>query len=284
MSYTAKHIRENCQKKKEEEQFYAWFVMRRISPYFSSLLLKTSISANTVTLTGIILGVAGGILYIIPSMTGALFGSLLVQIWYLSDCVDGEMARCRKVFSDEGIYLDALGHHVVSFSAMGGFVAGLYIEKGNTAMLIAGILFVTFYHFNKMIFTAAEQTVYGKYKGEDVKLRFPGSEKDFFNRYSNKEYPAPVRLFLWAFRLWPSTGASINEIGILVAMMLTSVADYLIIKPFVGEGIYPDSRTIIVYFYALMLPLSFLARFATVIRRSYVTKWLAGNGKERDEK
>lgn len=279
MTYTAEHIRKSCQKKKEDEQFYAWFVMRRISPYVSALLLKTNISANSVTLAGIILGVVGGICYIRPSLSGALSGSFLIQLWYLSDCVDGEIARCRNQFSDEGIYLDALGHHLVSFCAMGGFAAGLYLEYKKISLLIAGILFAAFYHFNKMIFTSAEQTIYGKYRGKKLTLQFPGNENDFFKRAQQEEESSIVKSFLWAFRLWPATGAAINEIGILVAMMLACLVDYFIIKPILGAEFYPDSRTLIVFFYALMLPLSFVGRFFIVLRHSYVSIWMK-NGKD----
>ncbi|RMF95987.1 MAG: CDP-alcohol phosphatidyltransferase family protein [Candidatus Schekmanbacteria bacterium] len=274
MYFTAKYIRENCQKKKEDEQFYAWLIMRRISPYVSSLLLRTSISANTVTLVGMILGVIGGILYVYPSMITAIAGSLSIQIWYLSDCVDGEIARCRNEFSDEGIFLDAISHHIVSFCAMGGFSAGLYLEHKKLPLLVAGVLFATFYHFNKMIFTSAQQTIYGKFKGKRVNFHFPKNENSFFEQNKKQKESSLLNYFLWAFRLWPSTGATINEIGILVGMMIAVFADYFGIKKIFGVSFYPDMRSILVFFYAFMLTLSFFGRFIIVLKNSFVSNWI----------
>ena len=276
---TAEFIRRNHQKNRDEEQFYAWFVMRRVSAHITKHVVNTSITPNQISLFGIILGIVGGVCYGTASLAGAVVGSILIQLWYLSDCVDGEVARYKKQFSDEGIFLDAMGHHMVSFIAMVGFSIGLYREHREFWLIVACGLFITFYHFNKMIFTAAEQTIYGKFKGKEVKLQFPGDENNFYNQEGVPERPVIIKLFLWLLRLWPATGATINEIGILVAMLVTSFIDYFLLMPYLGENIYPDTRTMLVFFYAFMLPLSFLGRFTIVVSRSYVSNWINYRGK-----
>src|SRR3989338_4585087 len=83
-----------CRKKKDDEQFYAWYVMRKVSIYVTKLLLPTSVTPNQVTVLSITAGMLGGLFYCFGNDFGFVMGGVMLQLWYLLDCVDGEIARC----------------------------------------------------------------------------------------------------------------------------------------------------------------------------------------------
>jgi len=66
------------------------------------------IASNRSPFTGILAGIA----LVVPGLTGAILGALLIQIYLLLDCVDGEVARWRRQTSLTGVYLDRVGHYM----------------------------------------------------------------------------------------------------------------------------------------------------------------------------
>jgi phosphatidylglycerophosphate synthase len=98
---------------------------RRVSPRLSGLLLRTPISPNLLTLLGITVGVAGGLLVGVPG-TAALAGALLaLEASALIDCSDGELARICHAESRLGHVLDITGDTVVSLALLWGIAARL---------------------------------------------------------------------------------------------------------------------------------------------------------------
>jgi phosphatidylglycerophosphate synthase len=94
------------------EHWAGLLYMRWISLRATRLLIGSPISANGYTYLMIVAGVAAGAALLIPGVTGALLGALLIQLYLLLDCVDGELARWRKQTSITGVYLDRIGHYV----------------------------------------------------------------------------------------------------------------------------------------------------------------------------
>ena len=103
------------------EHWAGRLVMRRISPHVTRLALRAGLSANAVTWAMIVVGLAGAWLFALPSWI-PLVGVVLIQIYLLLDCVDGEVARFNRTESAAGVYLDRWGHYVVEasvFAALG---------------------------------------------------------------------------------------------------------------------------------------------------------------------
>jgi phosphatidylglycerophosphate synthase len=86
--------------------------MRRLSPYVTRLLVATPLSANAVTALMIPVGLLAALCLTLQGLPGAVGAVLLVQLWLLLDCCDGEVARWRRTFSPLGPYLDGVSHSV----------------------------------------------------------------------------------------------------------------------------------------------------------------------------
>jgi phosphatidylglycerophosphate synthase len=85
--------------------------MRRLSPYFTSLLLRTPLSPNAVTALMIPAGLGAALAVSFPGLGPAIAAVALAQLQLLLDCSDGEVARWRRSYSPKGIYLDQLAHY-----------------------------------------------------------------------------------------------------------------------------------------------------------------------------
>ncbi len=94
------------------EHWVADLYQRKLSPYLTRILLRTSISAKGVTWLMIIVGASIGPSLLIQGWVGIALALFLSQLQMLIDCCDGEVARWRDTKSPMGIFLDKLGHYV----------------------------------------------------------------------------------------------------------------------------------------------------------------------------
>ncbi|TKJ20182.1 MAG: hypothetical protein CEE43_13390 [Promethearchaeota archaeon Loki_b32] len=104
-----------------------------ISPFITWILVKTPITANFVTVFGIVIGLIGLLLIGLGSNFFIILGFILLYLYYLSDEVDGEIARYKKQISLRGIYYDEIGHLI--FLGWFFFAIGYSIYNINTEFL-----------------------------------------------------------------------------------------------------------------------------------------------------
>jgi phosphatidylglycerophosphate synthase len=57
----------------------------------------------------------------VPGIGGAVLGVVMVQLYLLLDCVDGEVARWKQQFSLGGVYLDRVGAYLCDAAVLVGF-------------------------------------------------------------------------------------------------------------------------------------------------------------------
>lgn len=93
------------------EHWAGLLYMRRLSIYATWLLAKTPITPNQVTGLMILSGVAAGAVLALPGIAAAVGAALLIQLYLLLDCSDGELARWTGRTSITGVYLDRVGHY-----------------------------------------------------------------------------------------------------------------------------------------------------------------------------
>jgi len=113
-TFSIKELRRLSQEpSRTHDRWYGKLVGRRISIYFTRILLPLGVTPNQVTLLSISFGVVGSILLAFNRVGLSLLGVLLLQLWFIFDCVDGELARIRDQSSINGLFLDLVGHCVV---------------------------------------------------------------------------------------------------------------------------------------------------------------------------
>jgi phosphatidylglycerophosphate synthase len=85
--------------------------MRRLSPFVTWFIVNwTGLSADAVTGLAILSGIGAALSFLVAAPATYLLGILLLQLAYLLDTADGEVARVRGTSSRRGTYLDLIGH------------------------------------------------------------------------------------------------------------------------------------------------------------------------------
>ncbi|ACY99634.1 MULTISPECIES: CDP-alcohol phosphatidyltransferase family protein [Thermomonospora] len=136
--------------RRNEEHWAGRLYMRSLSPYVSWAALRMGFSPNHLTYLMMLVGVAAGVVVSLPGhpLWAALAGALLVQVYLLLDCVDGEVARYLQRTSATGVYLDRIGHYLAEAAllvglgarAQGEWASGGYLELGLVAALGAVLI------------------------------------------------------------------------------------------------------------------------------------------------
>lgn len=90
------------------------------------LFLHFPISANGITFIALLTGVMACALLAVGVKSYVLFGSILLQVWYLLDHVDGQVARYRKEESVTGVFFDYITHHIIHLGIFIGISWGVY--------------------------------------------------------------------------------------------------------------------------------------------------------------
>ncbi|WP_437650001.1 CDP-alcohol phosphatidyltransferase family protein [Sorangium sp. So ce362] len=114
--------------RKKHDQLFNTYVMRPLAGGVVALLAPTSITPNQVTLLNLaVFVVAAALLVALPTTAGGLIAIGVLELSYLLDCVDGMLARHKKIASKEGHLFD-------------------FFTDELKAVLLAGALSVRFFH------------------------------------------------------------------------------------------------------------------------------------------
>ncbi|MFI8873935.1 CDP-alcohol phosphatidyltransferase family protein [Streptomyces sp. NPDC055243] len=95
--------------------------MREVSLRCDRYLVNTRITPNQLTYLMTVAGALAAPALLVPGITGAVLGVIMVQLYLLLDCVDGEIARWRKQYSMAGVYLDRVAAYLCDAAVLVGF-------------------------------------------------------------------------------------------------------------------------------------------------------------------
>ena len=119
---------------------YAKYFIRKISIYLTWLFLHTNINANQVTVLQTISNLIGIGFIFSSNVLMTIAGIFFLQLGYLLDNVDGEVARYRKTFSVNGLYIDLVNHLVCIPGMYLGMGMRYYLQGHGFGFLILGII------------------------------------------------------------------------------------------------------------------------------------------------
>jgi phosphatidylglycerophosphate synthase len=142
-------------------------VIRKLSIRITWLLLHTRMSANTVTIVGILIGVAGALMLACNQFWVLVGGLALLQLSFVVDFSDGEIARYRAQEEGTptnagGAYLDWIGHYYVPAIAIGAVAWGAYTQSGHDWLLLAAL--VAILSVVRVAYSARDHVLLGLYR------------------------------------------------------------------------------------------------------------------------
>jgi hypothetical protein len=232
----------------------------------TKVFVDLRLSPNYASIGFFVCGLVGALLQVSHSGL-ALAGSALLVLYYVLDCVDGEVARWQRVVNVHWGYFDYLFHMLIKPLAFFGIGLGTWLETGSVWALCAA-------------FTAAIATLWRK-----ILIEIPGILflKDVLRRNGRPPaqavaavrrepdpaaagQPSPFRLRLDLVTL----RAVLTNFDIsLLALCAASALDY-VAEPFSIPWLGPASfRGMWLLYYGVVLPLDFLDYLVTYLRRGH---------------
>ncbi|MDA8370091.1 MAG: CDP-alcohol phosphatidyltransferase family protein [Nocardiopsaceae bacterium] len=130
---------EGIKERVNEEHWAGRLYMRDISPYVSTVFIRLGVPPNPITYLMMGFGVLAGVTLAFGGLWSALLAFVLVQIYLLLDCSDGEVARFTGRTSVAGIYLDRIGHYVSEIALLIGLGIRAQGELAPGGWVIAGM-------------------------------------------------------------------------------------------------------------------------------------------------
>ena len=102
------------------------------------------ISPNLLSITALVLGILASVtLLLIPSYLGGIIAVILLTLFYITDCLDGEFARrCQKT-SPLGGYLDDITDRIIEILFFGALGLRFFFLTEEALFLIAAYLLIT---------------------------------------------------------------------------------------------------------------------------------------------
>lgn len=241
-----------CQKAdhKTKGNWYVRTILRDAALPATWLLLHTRVTANQVTLISLAVSLAGMIFLSVPGTGAFLTGTVLLQLWYYLDHVDGQIARYRKTDCLTGRFLDFLTHHIVHtalFFALGFYAfqvtgSAFYVLWGFISALAILVLNAIHDVKYKTIFEAFE-----KQKTVTLKMQ----EKDGSSDASKESASLRRRLFSIAHKLC--------EIHVVMNILTASAVVQIFFSPV-------DARLILFLCYGLLVPIISIIKVAYILK------------------
>ena len=134
MKPTIKNLRKVIGRPNEIDP-YAKYIIRPISIWFTWFFVRTPLSANHITIIQEIFDIIGAVLFACGRF---VLGAVFLQLGFIMDNSDGEVARWKNQQSESGKFLDLIGHMIVIPFYFFGLGLGLYLQQGYIITLIMG--------------------------------------------------------------------------------------------------------------------------------------------------
>src|SRR6187549_91561 len=93
--------------RKKHDLVFNVYLMRPIAAQLVAILAPTGVTPNQITLINLFMFIgAAAVLVAMPTFAGGLIGIGILEASYCLDCVDGMLARHKKIASKEGHLFD----------------------------------------------------------------------------------------------------------------------------------------------------------------------------------
>jgi phosphatidylglycerophosphate synthase len=135
--------------------FFSVFFLRRVSKLLTWAAVKVGATPNQVTIASFAIGLYAAFLFAQGDTWSLIGGAFLLQVSIIVDCVDGEIARYTRKFSELGAWLDAITDRVKEYAVFLGLAYGAFVQNGQNLWVLAAVLMAiqTFRHLSDYNFS-----------------------------------------------------------------------------------------------------------------------------------
>ena len=127
------------QSRKQQDNFWTEVLSRPFAAALLVLLERGPITPNQVTFLSIFTALgAAALLVLWPGWAGLMAGALVLQLSYVLDCADGQLARLRGISSPVGHLLDFLMDEIKAFVVLAAVSTRVFLIHGSVEQLLLG--------------------------------------------------------------------------------------------------------------------------------------------------
>ena len=128
------------QSKKRNDNLWTEWISRPPAAVLVWMLRNTPVTPNQVSFIAIAIAAVGcGVMIGWQSYYGLVLAGLLLQLAYIVDCVDGQLARTKQQTSPVGALLDFMLDEVKAFLVLGSAAVRLYVARNDATYLLIGL-------------------------------------------------------------------------------------------------------------------------------------------------
>ena len=146
MKYTAKFFKDGMPEwKRKKDPILSRLFYRRVAFSAAAFAANIGISANTVSYFSAVVGVVACLCFLPPSHITHILGAILINLWLILDCTDGNLARSVKA-QPFGEFADGISSYILvglMCTMMGVatyFEGGILIPAGRPWIILIGAL------------------------------------------------------------------------------------------------------------------------------------------------
>ena len=278
MGVSFRQLRETCQAPVRHHNDVAGLLFGDLASLpLTKLFVDLRLSPSIATVAFLVCGLVGSALQVAPP-AWAVAGAALLVLYYILDCVDGEVARWQGVEDMRWGYFDYIFHMVVKPSCFLSVAVGTWLELENAWLLLAGavaavaVLWLKLFLeipgilFLRGVLAGAPggSRAFRRFLGS---LRVGGTEPEPAGGEAPRQAAPVMRL---GFDKTTLRALLTNfDVGLLL-LLIAAVVDYFV-EPFVPWSGWPPltARAVWLVFYAINLPLNFLDYVLTYVRRGH---------------
>lgn len=134
-------------------------VYRPISFYFAAFFANLKMSGNDVSVLSAFVGISACILFLFNNYTCGIIAAIIVNIWIIMDCTDGNIARSVKAIP-YGDFLDSTSCYIlvgILFNVLG------YRAYQSSSLFFSGKIFIVLLGALTASFDSITRLVYQRY-------------------------------------------------------------------------------------------------------------------------
>ena len=126
--------------RKPNDIFWNRFVARPLAAVVVVPLARTGITPNQVTFATLPVFLAGAaVLALLPSWGALIAGAGIIELSYVLDCADGQLARLKGTSSPVGAHLDFLMDELKAFTLVAAIAIRLWMPDRDPRWLLEGV-------------------------------------------------------------------------------------------------------------------------------------------------
>ena len=188
----------------------SWWTVLVIDPLAVPMTVwiarHTGLTPNAVTAIANVIGLGAGLAF----LGGMLWlGALLYQVAFLFDCIDGKLARYKRMSSPVGAFLDWMFDRSMDVYAAVTLAVGGWRQAGDDRLLIAGLMWLGLFCIRYLMVQRRHVLLgFGREPEESVRQSVARGGLgrrwlEFCRRHRLYPVPSNIEIFLVTFTVFP---------------------------------------------------------------------------------